>query len=187
VRDSAHRREEAAHPLAVDLAATLSPGSRVLVLGAGNGRSLPPLRAAGAGVEIAAADDELLDEHAGPYDAILSTHALLHGTCESVARRVASLERLLAPTGRLYATFGSTSDPRFGTGVPTTGGGWAPASGDEAGIGHAYFDHTSLARVLEPFARVQMEQRDVAEVIGRWAHTTGEAGPSVHWFVEAQR
>jgi hypothetical protein len=177
---------EGPHPLALDLAAVLEPGERVLVVGPGRGRSLPPLAAAGVSVETLPAD-AAPSERAAPYDAILSTHALLHGTRDSVAARVRALTARLRPGGRLYATFGSTRDPRSGSGVAIAGGGWAPADGDEAGVAHAFFDRPMLDAMLGECDSICAEEHDVRDVVGRWAHARGDGpSPSVHWFVKAQ-
>src|SRR5580658_5299457 len=50
---------QGAHPLAVRIAELLPVGSRVLVLGAGNGRNLPPLATAGLETDVRAAADGL--------------------------------------------------------------------------------------------------------------------------------
>jgi hypothetical protein len=178
---------EPPHLLAVRLAAALGAGARVLVLGAGSGRSLPPLRAAGLQIESAPTGEELFAAYPGPYDGVLSTHALLHGTRESVALRVGLLVGRLTANGRFYATFGSTLDPRFGKGDWVPGDGWAPQEGDEAGVCHAYFDRRGVEELLAAFTERHIEARDVRDLVGRWAHAAGSADmPSVHWFVEAQ-
>ena len=176
---------EGPHPLAQRLAAQHRAGDRVLVVGPGRGRSLGVLEAAGLRVETATAGDEQLLEHRGPYGAILSTHALLHGTRVAVARRCALLLRRIATGGRLYATFGSKRDPRYGAGTEVSGGGWAPTDGDEAGVAHAYFDRATLLRALAGFHVLSIEERDVGDIAGRWAHPSRGAPPAIHWFVEA--
>jgi hypothetical protein len=160
----------------------------VLVLGAGNGRNLPPLATAGLETDVRAAADGLGGMR-GSYAGILSTHALLHGTRARVSERVARAAALLAPGGYLLATFGSCADPRCGSGLFVPGEGWAATDGDEPGVSHAYFDHASLARVLRPFASYRSAERDVSTLVGRWAHTARHDGrvPRVHWFVEALR
>jgi hypothetical protein len=176
------------HPLALSLAERLPAHARVLVLGAGSGRSLPALEQAGLVIETAPADEETFTSFPGPYDGVLSTHALLHGTCASVTGRMQQLRGRLAPGGRLHATFGSTSDHRCGAGAWQEGEGWTPIDGDEAGIVHAYFDRTGIEGMFEAFSEVHIEERAVRDIVGRWAHRGEDASlPSVHWFVEARR
>jgi len=138
-------------------------------------------------LEIASEDDALLADHRGPYDGILSTHALLHGTRTEIVARLASLAARLAGGGYLFATFGSSADPRCGAGIYVAGDGWAATEGDEAGVTHAYFDRPALDRLLAGFADVRVASCNVAQVVGKWAHPSGVAHPSVHWFVEARR
>jgi hypothetical protein len=177
------------HPLATALARSLAserPGVRVLVLGAGNGRSLPVLIDAGLEVDAVEADADV-SALAGPYGGVLSTHALLHGTQLSVRERAHALATITIQHGLLHATFGSTSDPRFGVGIAVAGGGWASRDGPEAGIAHAYFDRRGLLEILSGFEVVSADERDVRQMVGRWAHDADPNFPSVHWFVVARR
>jgi len=176
------------HPLATALATALPHGARVLVVGAGDGRNRPPLRAAGLLVEEAAAADALLAAFPGPYAGVLSTHGLLHGTRRTIEQRLGVLATRLAPGGRLHATFGSTSDPRCGTGTPVEGDGWSPRDGEERGVPHAYFDTEAIALALRAFRVLRAHEQFVGDVVGRWAHPESVSRrPSVHWFVEALR
>ena len=185
--DAQFSLSEGPHPLAVRLAAAQRIGDRVLVIGPGRGRSLTVLANAGLIVETAQDGDALLDEHPGPFAAMLSTHALLHGTPATLAARCARILERLEDGGRLYATFGSTRDPRCGAGTPVDGG-WAPSDGDEAGVVHAYFDRPALEAVLAGFVLLAASEHDVRDIVGRWAHAPDAAlRPSLHWFVEAQR
>jgi len=188
VRDDAQGGEaQGPHPLALRAAAALPAGARLLVLGAGSGRSLPPLAQRGLALDIAPADDEALTSHRGPFDGVLSTHALLHGTQAGIALRLAALAARLKPAGLFFATFGSSEDPRSGAGIWAPGGGWIPTEGAENGVTHAYFDRPQLERLLAEFEITRVERRDVRAVVGTWAHAKGAVqGPSVHWFVEAR-
>lgn len=177
------------HPLATALARSLAserPGVRVLVLGAGSGRSVPVLIDAGLQVDAVEADADV-SALAGPYGGILSTHALLHGTHASVRKRVHALAAITVPRALLHATFGSTFDPRCGVGKAVAGGGWAPERGPEAGVAHAYFDRSGLLEALGAFEVVSADQRDVRQIIGRWAHGAAPNVAMVHWFVVARR
>ena len=175
------------HPLARELAAALGGAGRVLVVGPGDGRNLTALRAAGHSVDAVPPG---ADPPAGcePYDAILSTHGLLHGTRAAVRLRLGRIAEALQPGGGLYATFGSTADARYGAGLPVEDGdGWAPADGVERGVAHAYFDEAALrAALATDYEAVSLERRDVAAIVGRWAHGD-EPPPLVHWFVRARR
>jgi hypothetical protein len=176
------------HPLATALARSLAPerpGARVLVLGAGRGRSLPVLVDAGFAVDAVDADADVTDLKE-PYDAILSSHALLHGTRASVVERLHVLADVLTAGGLLHATFGSASDPRCGRGTAVAGGGWVPVDGPEAGVAHAYFDRAALLDALGDFDVLSAAENDVSEVVGRWAHDPS-ATPIIHWFVIASK
>lgn len=183
-----HDAPQPAHPLAVALAEALTDRhpAHVLLVGAGDGRNLAPFRARSIVVYVVQSGGSLTGL-AGPFDGVLSTHDLLHGTRRAVVARLAGLRSLLAPDGRLYATFGSTRDPRCGTGNAVDGGdGWAPHEGAEAGFSHAYFDEAALRAALAGFAIVSIRERDVTGIVGRWAHPGG-GDPIVHWLVEARR
>lgn len=160
------------------------PGARVLVLGAGNGRNLPVLVDAGLTVDIVD-DDADASALTGPYDGIVSSHALLHGTRASVGERLSDLARVLTDGGLLHATFGSVSDPRCGHGTAVAGGGWTPVDGPEAGVSHAYFDLAELLEAVRDFDVLSATEHHVTEVVGRWAHEPG-AVAIVHWFVVAR-
>jgi hypothetical protein len=183
-----HDAPQPAHPLAEALAEALTDlrPAHVLLIGAGDGRNLAPFRAHAIVVYVVPAGGSLADL-TGPFDGVLSTHDLLHGTRRAVAARLSQLRALLAPDGRLYATFGSARDPRCGAGDAIGGGdGWAQRAGDEAGIVHAYFDEPGLRAALAGFTVVSIAERDVTQIAGRWAHARGD-GPVVHWLVEARR
>jgi hypothetical protein len=186
--DGAHSASrQGPHPLAARMAAELAdrrPAARIVLLGTGDGRNLPVLEAAGVLVEGLAADADL--PAAGEsYDGVLSTHALLHGTRASVARRVRALSSLLAPAGLLCATFGSNADPRCGEGTHVDGDGWVADGGAEAGVVHAYFDREALNATLRDFDVVSADERNVREIVGRWAHDPSDHKGMVHWFVIA--
>jgi hypothetical protein len=177
------------HPLAERLAAALhGRPTRVLVWGPGDGRNSRALRAAGALVEELEADADPA-RGARPYDAVLSTHALLHGTTATVAARLAAISGVIAAGGSLYATLGSTADARCGRGTRVAGGsGWAPVEGPEAGVAHAFFDAAGVAAALGTAYELRwMEERDVRAVVGRWAHPLPQQEPLVHWLIEARR
>lgn len=156
-------------------------------LGAGSGRNTAALAHAGHTV-CAVPDDRANDFEAdGPFDAAVSTHALLHGTPHTITNALKKLAGLLRPGAPLYATFGSKSDARYGKGTRIDDRTFAPDSGDERGVAHAYFDENELRAVLERWFTVEsIEEHRVDDVVGRWAHAERPQG-SVHWFVRATR
>jgi len=199
------------HPLVAPFLRVRAQRERVLLLGAGSGRSLAPLLAAGltvaatepdaerrAGLAVrfaaAIADGSLalaarLPELAGgaSYVAALSTHALLHGTPASIGRTLTEIAACLAVQGRLVATIGSRRDPRFGAGRRIDEATFAPEDGREAGVAHAYFDMRGLMRLFAGWKLVAAEERSAAESAGAWAHDAAEAAKIVHWFVTAEK
>ena len=201
--------EPVPHPLATRLAAELAPrtGARVLILGAGNGRNVPPLLHAGARVDILeeeparaiaamtrfAAQPRVRvtrGRYAGPYpfagsfDAALSTHALLHGTPAAIGAALTAVRNRLVPGAPLFATFGSQRDPRYGRGTAVAPGTFAADSGDEAGVPHAYFDEPALRALLAGFS--VRELGESAASAGSWAHAV-ETAALVHWFALLER
>ena len=179
------------HPLALALIERLRPGSRVLEFCTGSGRNLTPLRAAGfdaaAVADEAAAGYDLSSFPAG-FDAILSTHGLLHGTTADIAARVAALGALLSPGGLFYAVFGSTGDARYGRGERIAPATFAPLDGDERGVPHTYFTRSALSELLEPHLAIDsLDERAADAIAGSWAHPTQPLRGAVHWFVTAHR
>jgi hypothetical protein len=200
------------HPLARELAALLGsePAARLLLVGIGNGRNVAPFVAAGTHVDAleddpararAAAErfagDPLVRvvraRYAGPYPlaggyaAALSTSALLHGTSSAIAAAVAAIRARLRPSGALYATFGSTNDPRFGRGTQLDAATFAATAGDEAGVPHAFFDEAGLRALLDGFTALALVEADASETAGSWAHPADSTAGIVHWFVRARR
>ena len=201
---------ESPHPLTSDLIAALGPGSRVLLLGIGNGRHLPPLLAAGFAIDAIeehperaaaaatrwAAVPHVRIAHAryagGPlpfasgFDGALATHALLHGRPALIAAAVGAVRDRLREGAPFHFTAGSTRDPRFGRGTRVDDATWAPEGGDEAGVAHAYFDEPGLRALLTGWANANFEEREAGATAGSWAHPSGTGG-LVHWFVRARR
>lgn len=201
---------ESPHPLTAALIAALAPGSRVLLLGIGNGRHLPALLAGGLKVDALEANPARAAEaarrwartpglritqarygggalpFAADFDAALATHALLHGTVADVATALAAARERLRAGAPFHFTLGSTRDPRFGRGTRIDAATWAPADGDEAGVAHAYFDETGARALLAGWDVEALDESQAARTAGAWAHPSGSAG-FVHWFVRARR
>jgi tellurite methyltransferase len=181
------------HPLALRLIAAHGGASvRAIDLATGSGRNAHALR--GAGIDVLAIDDaqaaspEALAGASGRYAAVLSTHGLLHGTPASIGATLAAVAARLEPQGRLYATFGSTRDARFGAGTQIEPFVFAPHDGDERGVAHAFFDQRRLRSLLDRNFTIEwMEERDADAIAGAWAHREKPLESSVHWFVEARK
>jgi len=200
-----------AHPLAVELGAMLAgeTGPRLLMLGIGNGRNVAPFVRSGvrvdaveedsarardaslrfegnARIRIARADYAGPYPYAGTYSGALSTSALLHGTPASLRAALAAVHLRLKRGAPLFATFGSTRDPRFGTGRRIDESTFAPDRGDEAGVPHAFFDEARLRALLVDFGDLDVGESSAAQTVGRWAHPSDSTEGIVHWFVRAR-
>jgi hypothetical protein len=180
-----------AHPLALELIQRLHASARILEIGSGSGRNTQALREAGFELvmldDSAAASAGTISSVSGPFDAAISTHALLHGTLQSVRERVAAVTHLLVPYGFFCSTFGSTQDARFGIGEWVAENSFAPREGDERGIAHVFYDEALLRALLEPYFQIEViEEHRVDDVAGRWAHPTSPLRGAFHWFVIAR-
>ena len=180
------------HPLTAALIERLRecPAARVLELGSGNGRHTCALQAAGL-VVVAIPDARVhapWPQVSDPFDALLSTHGLLHGTREQVAATLDRALRLLRDGAAVFAAFGSTADPRYGTGVRIAQGCYAPEEGDERGIPHAYFDRAALSGLLREAGLVPeaIEELDATASVGRWAHASLPT-QVIHWHVRSAK
>lgn len=162
----------------------------MLEFASGRGRNTEALRE--AGLTVVAVDDPIaasatpLRDVAGPFAAALSTHGLLHGTPAKIGTVVSQIAGLLAQGAPLYATFGSVGDARFGSGMRLEEFVYAPQTGDERGIAHAFFDRARLDALLaDHFTILSLEERAVDEIAGRWAHSAHPLSGTVHWFAIA--
>jgi hypothetical protein len=183
---------QGAHPLADQLLALARErplGGPVIEVGSGSGRNTRAL--IDAGVQVHSVPDDIpytqLPGGRENYAAALSTHAYLHGTMDKLRAGFAELRRVLRPAAPIFLTLGSIRDARYGLGIPFDERSFAPGDGDEAGIPHAYFDRDGVLEVLRGFfAPDELEEVDVDEIVGRWAHAEEPSG-RVHWFVRAHR
>jgi hypothetical protein len=162
----------------------------VIEVGTGSGRNTRALVEAGipaVGVPDSTPYTQLPGTH-DSYGAALSTHAYLHGASAKLRAGIAELRRVLRPNAPAYITLGSFKDARYGLGIALDERSFAPGEGDEAGIPHAYFDRDGVIELLFGFTIESMEEVDVDEIVGRWAHAEDDAVEGrVHWFVVARR
>ncbi len=183
------------HPLALRLIKRLRdadlPRARVIDFAAGSGRNGSALRH--AGFDVLSVDDETAYGEAwctldAEFDAVISTHGLLHGTVASIAKRLDALCKKLKSRGVLFGTFGSTRDARFGMGKRIDASTYSALDGDERGVPHAFFTQTELRELLLARYEVDsLEEHAADEVAGKWAHEQAPLQGAVHWFLEARR
>jgi SAM-dependent methyltransferase len=183
-----------AHPLAERLIEHLQhrPASRVLDFASGSGRNTAALR--DAGFTVFAIDDAAailpgaLAASDGTFAAAVSTHGLLHGTPESIAAALDAIAGRLENDGRLYATFGSVRDARFGHGERIGDWTFAPVEEPERGVSHTFYDRERLETLLSPnFIIESLDERAVDRTAGSWAHAGHPLQGAVHWFVVARK
>jgi hypothetical protein len=184
----------APHPLAAALTERLQPRPhrRILDFAAGSGRNGEALRR--AGFTVATIGDEDASSSAPlagvreRFAAAISTHGFLHGTPAAIGTRLHAVADSLERGGLLYATFGSTHDARFGHGKRIDAFTFAPVDGDERGVAHVYFDESQLRMLLKRHFKVEsLQERDVDETAGAWAHRKRPLSGAVHWFATARK
>lgn len=183
---------QTAHPLAERLiryAREHLLDGPVVEVGTGSGRNTRAL--VDAGIPVVSVPDSTpytqLPGGRESYGAALSTHGYLHGASDKLRAGIAELRRVLRARAPVYLTLGSIKDARYGLGLPFDERTFAPGDGDEAGIPHAYFDRDGVIETMVGFEIESMEEVDVDEIAGRWAHPTDEIAGRVHWFVVARR
>jgi hypothetical protein len=183
---------QTAHPLAERLIEYVREhplDGPVIEVGTGSGRNTRAL--VEAGIPVASVPDSTaytqLPGSRETYGAALSTHAYLHGASPKLRAGLAELRRVLRPGAPVFITLGSFKDARYGLGVPLDERTFAPGEGDEAGVPHAYFDRDGVIEVLFGFAIESLEEVEVDEIVGRWAHADDDVAGRVHWFVVARR
>ncbi len=170
------------HPLARALLERVGgrSGARVLEVGAGSGRNTRALAAAGL---------EVVGLESGLYAvAALATHALLHGTPQTIGNALGSIARLLQPGAPLFGTFGSVRDARYGSGIEIEPHVYAPEAGDEAGVAHTYFDEQRLRAIMAADWEIESAREVAVDAIaGTWAHPQTPLRGAVHWFLIATK
>ncbi len=184
---------QTAHPLAERLIARIREhplDGPVIEVGTGSGRNTRAL--VDAHIRVLSVPDSTpytqLPGRREEYGAAMSTHAYLHGTSAKLRAGIAELRRVLRPNAPVFITLGSFKDARYGLGIPFDERSFAPGEGAELGIPHAYFDHDGVIELMLGFAIESMEEVDVDEIAGRWAHGgDDEVVGRVHWFVAARR
>ncbi|MEA2688625.1 MAG: hypothetical protein QOD51_1232 [Candidatus Eremiobacteraeota bacterium] len=184
---------QTAHPLAERLirdAREHALDGPVIEVGTGSGRNTRALVEAGV-PNVSVPDSTPYTQLPGTrdnYGAALSTHAYLHGASPKLRAGIAELRRVLRPGAPAYLTLGSIKDARYGLGIPLDERSFAPGEGDEAGIPHAYFDRDGVIEVLLGFDIDAMDEVEVDDIVGRWAHgADDDVAGRVHWFVVARR
>lgn len=184
------------HPLALRAIERLRdrlPGRvRVLDVASGSGRNTAALER--AGFDVVPVDDEAAMRVGamrclhGAFAGAVSTHGFLHGTAGEIAQRLDALAAHLEPDAVFAATFGSTSDARFGRGTEVDPSTYAPDDGDERGVPHAFFTQSQIHALLEPEYEIEwIEERNVDEIAGTWAHRDAPLSGAIHWLVLARR
>jgi hypothetical protein len=182
---------ETAHPLAerlIRLAREQPLDGPVIEVGTGSGRNARALVAAGI-PNVSVPDSTPYTQLPGSremYAAALSTHAYLHGASAKLRAGIAELRRVLKHGAPIFITLGSFKDARYGLGIPFDERSFAPGEGAELGIPHAYFDRDGVIELLFGFGIESLEEAEVDDIVGRWAHDDEIVG-RVHWFVQARR
>ena len=181
-----------AHPLAIELIDRLQDKDRARVVDLGSGRGRNAQALVEAGFEVVTISDEdasgrdALGALAGSFDAVIATHALLHGTPQSVAERIDAAAHVLCEGGLLHATFASVRDARYGKGARLADATFAPRDGDERGVPHVYYNEARLRAIITPYFTIEsLEERDADRVAGTWAHPNTPLRGAVHWLLRA--
>jgi hypothetical protein len=181
-----------AHPLAerlIELARREPFDGPVIEVGTGSGRNTRAL--VEARIPNVTVPDSTpytqLPSARDSYGAALATHAYLHGASAKLRAGIAELRRVLRPNAPIFITLGSFKDARYGLGIPFDERSFAPGEGDEVGIPHAYFDRDGVIELLFGFTIESMEEVDVDDIVGRWAHADDDVAGRVHWFVQARK
>lgn len=160
----------------------------VLEVAAGSGRNTRAFLDAGIPI-LATRDEDATTQLPGSRDlfvAALSTHGYLHGATDKLRAGFAELLRVLEPGATIAITLGSINDERFGFGEASDEHTFAPGDGPEKGVPHAYFERDGVAEILRGFTIESLEEVEVDEIAGRWAHDEPETGMR-HWFVVARK
>lgn len=208
---------ESPEPIALELAGTLAPRSRVLDLGCGAGRHLTALAEAShhaVGVDIAAeglarcrrrlqaetlpsilvrADFRRpLPFRDASFDAVLAIKSINHALPQEAALAFAEALRVLRAGGRLVASVIASSDARCGDGHEIAERTFVHDRPPEEGVVHHYFTEAELRSLLRPCAFVDLflVERYVAPeepIFGQYRFRDGVAPFFRHWCCRAIR
>lgn len=206
---------EAPEPLAVELASTLAPRSRVLDLGCGGGRhlcllaeaghhpvgtdlaprglsrSLAKLKSLGAVPGLVRADFRRpLPFHGAAFHAVLSIKSINHAMPEEAALAFAEATRVLRPGGRFVGSVIAATDVRCGDGQEIAERTFVHDRPPEEGVVHHYFTEAELRGLLRPFSFVDLflveRPVDPAEpIFGRYRIREGASPFFRHWCFRA--
>jgi SAM-dependent methyltransferase len=208
---------EVPDPLALELASTLAPRSRVLDLGCGAGRHLGLLADMGHHpVGVDSAPEGLTRsrrrlEEAGfravlaradfrrplpfpdaAFDAILTVKSINHAMPEEAALAFAEAIRVLRPGGRLVGSVIAASDVRCGDGVEIAERTFVHDRPPEEGVPHHYFTEAELRQRLAgcSFVTLFLTERLVGPddpIFGRYRVREGAPPIFRHWCFRAIR
>ncbi len=153
----------------------LLPGSRILELGCGNGKSLQNMTRQGwdvigidyslpatalcrknTGIEnvaIIAGDARALPFRPGTFDAIFAYHILGHMLAADRRKSAAEITRVLGPSGSIYFRAFSGGDLRFGSGRELEDGTFLRGTG----IFTHYFTRNEVAGLFFPLEPVSLD------------------------------
>ena len=160
----------------------------MLEIAAGSGRNTRAFVDAGIPI-LSTRDEDPTTQLPGArevYAAAISTHGYLHGATDKLRAAFAELRRVLVTGAPIAITLGSIADARFGFGTASDERTFAPGDGPEMGVPHAYFERTGAIEILRGFTIESLEEVDVDDVVGRWAHDDEPSG-MVHWFAVARK
>ncbi len=208
---------ESPEPIAMELAATLAPRSRVLDLGCGAGRHLAALAEAShraIGVDLAteglARCRRRLEGETLPailaradfrrplpfrdasFDAVLAIKSINHARPEEVALAFAEALRVLRVGGRFVASVIASTDARCGDGREIAERTFVHDRPPEEGVVHHYFTEAELRSLLSPCAFVDLflVERYVSPdepIFGQYRFREGAAPFFRHWCCRAIR